>query len=70
MEPPSITQYDQWGRRIDKLNTSEGWRKMKDICIQEGLVAIAHEREHGEYSRIHGFAKLLLMIGDSNVVSM
>jgi hypothetical protein len=69
MEVPTLTQYDQWGRRIDKLNTSEGWRKMKDICIQEGLVAIPHERKHGEFSRIHVFTKIALMSGDSNVVS-
>jgi len=68
MEVPTLTQYDQWGRRIDKLNTSEGWRRMKDICIQEGLVAIAHERKHGEFSRMHGLTKSALMSGDSNVI--
>lgn len=69
MQPPTLTQYDQWGRRIDKLQTSEGWRKMKEIVVREGLVAIPHERKHGEYSRIHAFAKYFIMSGDSQVVS-
>jgi hypothetical protein len=66
--PPSLTQYDQWGRRVDILHTSEGWRSLKAICQEEGIVAIPYERKHGEYSRIHAFSKLLLMAGDNQVV--
>ncbi|KAI9443099.1 hypothetical protein H4582DRAFT_2072182 [Lactarius indigo] len=68
--PPSLTQYDQWGRRVDILHTSEGWRGLKAICQEEGIVAIPYERKHGEYSRIHAFAKLLLMAGDNQVVCL
>ncbi|KAF8503214.1 acyl-CoA dehydrogenase/oxidase [Hysterangium stoloniferum] len=63
---PKLTQYDQWGRRIDRLDTSEGWRRFKDIAIREGLVAIPHERQYGEYSRIYGFAKVLIFVADSH----
>ncbi|KAF8272240.1 acyl-CoA dehydrogenase/oxidase [Lactarius quietus] len=65
---PSLTQYDQWGRRVDILRTSEGWRRLKAICQEEGIVAIPYERKHGEYSRINAFAKLLLMAGDNQVI--
>ncbi|TEB39006.1 acyl-CoA dehydrogenase domain-containing protein [Coprinellus micaceus] len=68
MAKPTITQYDQWGRRVDALHTSEGWRKMKAISQQEGLPAIFYERQFGEYSRVYGFAKMLLMVGDTQEV--
>ncbi|KZS86942.1 hypothetical protein SISNIDRAFT_480264 [Sistotremastrum niveocremeum HHB9708] len=65
---PKITQYDNWGRRTDKLHTSEGWRELKKVAIKEGLVAIFYERKFGEYSRVWGFAKSFIFQGDSNVV--
>ena len=68
MGKPTITQYDQWGRRVDVLHTSEGWRNMKAISQQEGLPAIFYERQFGEYSRVYGFAKVLLMVGDTQEV--
>ncbi|TDL23313.1 hypothetical protein BD410DRAFT_787656 [Rickenella mellea] len=67
-EPPSLTQYNHWGQRIDELRTSEGWRKLKAIAQAEGLVGIFYEREFQEYSRLYGFAKVMLMVGDGQVV--
>ncbi|KAK4699046.1 hypothetical protein P7C70_g7221, partial [Phenoliferia sp. Uapishka_3] len=55
---PSVVQFDQWGRRVDLLRTSEGWRKLKDISAQEGCVATFMERKDGEHSRSVGFAKV------------
>ena len=66
--PPQLVQYDSWGRRVDELRTSEGWRGLKSIFHREGLVAIPYERTYGEHSRTYGFAKLLLATGDSEVV--
>ena len=65
---PSITQYDQWGRRVDVLHTSEGWRALKAIAQKEGLPAIFYERKFAEFSRVYGFAKILLMVGDTQEV--
>lgn len=58
--PPKLTQYDHWCRRIDEIETAEGWRVLKDISAAEGLIAIAYEREYAEYSRIYQFAKLYI----------
>ncbi|KAH6912831.1 acyl-CoA dehydrogenase domain-containing protein [Coprinopsis sp. MPI-PUGE-AT-0042] len=66
--PPSITQYDQWGRRVDVLHTSEGWRKLKGVAQREGIPGIFYERKFGEHSRIYGFAKVLLLVGDTQEV--
>ncbi|KAI0755038.1 acyl-CoA dehydrogenase/oxidase, partial [Daedaleopsis nitida] len=66
--PPELVQYDSWGRRVDDLRTSEGWRGLKDIYVREGLVAIAYERQYREHSRPYGFAKLFIAAADSEVV--
>ncbi|KAF4590168.1 hypothetical protein EYR40_009433 [Pleurotus pulmonarius] len=66
--PPNLVQYDQWGRRIDDLQTSEGWRGLKAIAQKEGMPGIFYERTYGEHSRSYGFAKVFLMSGDSHMV--
>lgn len=55
---PSVTQFDQWGQRVDKLHTSSSWQRLKGIAADEGLVAIAFERDEGEFSRTRFFAKV------------
>ncbi|KDQ11963.1 hypothetical protein BOTBODRAFT_34820 [Botryobasidium botryosum FD-172 SS1] len=67
-KPPSLTQYNQWGQRIDRLEISEGWHTLKRTAAKEGLVNIFYSREkYGEWARIYGFAKTLMWVGDSNV---
>ncbi|KZT09123.1 uncharacterized protein LAESUDRAFT_722826 [Laetiporus sulphureus 93-53] len=65
---PQFVQYDQWGQRVDELQTSEGWRGLKALFQQEGIVGIFYERKHREHSRVHGFAKILLAVGDSHSI--
>ncbi|KAH8104723.1 acyl-CoA dehydrogenase/oxidase [Cristinia sonorae] len=65
---PKLVQYDQWGKRIDDLQTSEGWRGLKAVIQQEGVPGIFYERKHGEFSRVHGFMKVLLATADSQVI--
>ncbi|KAF8798958.1 hypothetical protein BYT27DRAFT_7122106 [Phlegmacium glaucopus] len=68
VHPPTLVQYDQWGRRIDHLQTSEGWRELKAISQREGLPGIFYERKYNEYSRTYGFAKVALLVGDTNEI--
>ncbi|KAI0354904.1 acyl-CoA dehydrogenase NM domain-like protein [Trametes cingulata] len=65
--PPQLIQYDSWGRRVDELRTSEGWRGLKDVFHREGIVSIAYERKYREHSRPYGFAKLFITAADSDV---
>lgn len=62
---PKLRQYDNWGRRIDTIDTSAGWRALHDVAAEEGLVAIAYERKHGAKSRLHWCAKAFLFAGSS-----
>lgn len=67
--PPRLTQYNHWGQRIDQLDTSEAWKELKGVFFKEGIPGIFYERKYGEFSRIYGFAKVHMLVGDSHVVS-
>ena len=69
VEPPKIVQYNQWGQRIDELQTSEGWRGLKAIMQEEGVISSFYERKYSEHSRVYGFAKVFMATGDTQVVS-
>ncbi|EDR13367.1 uncharacterized protein LACBIDRAFT_292578 [Laccaria bicolor S238N-H82] len=68
ISPPILTQYDQWGRRVDNLQTSEGWRDLKAVAQKEGIPGIFYERKFKEHSRVYGFAKMMMMVGDTHEV--
>src|SRR5256714_2316145 len=67
--PPRHIPYDAWGRRIDRIETSEAWRELDRISATEAIVATAYERAHGAHSRIHQFARLYLFAPSSALYS-
>jgi alkylation response protein AidB-like acyl-CoA dehydrogenase len=58
--PPWLVQYDAWGRRVDRIETSAAWRALGDAAVEEGIVATAYERREGPWSRLHQFVRLYL----------
>lgn len=64
---PRLVPFDPWGRRIDDIVTSRGWKELERVSAEEGLVSIAYEREHGPWSRLHQFAKLYLFSPSSAI---
>eukprot|EP00760_Papus_ankaliazontas_P038637 PhM_4_TR9220/c0_g1_i1/m.20823 len=46
--PPTLTTYDAWGKRVDEVNTCAAWRRLKDISAEEGLIATAYNAETRE----------------------
>ncbi|KAI9699587.1 MAG: hypothetical protein M1820_007086 [Bogoriella megaspora] len=54
---PYVRTWDVWGKRKDELVTSEGWRNLQKLGIEEGIVAIPYERKHGSLSRLYQFLK-------------
>ncbi|HEX7048009.1 MAG TPA: acyl-CoA dehydrogenase family protein [Gammaproteobacteria bacterium] len=67
--PPEHIPYDPWGRRIDDIRVADGWKQLHRVAAEEGIVATAYEREHGEHSRLHQFARLYLYHPSSAICS-
>jgi alkylation response protein AidB-like acyl-CoA dehydrogenase len=64
---PVLTQWDAWGRRVDRIEVSPLWRRAARIAAEEGLVAIAYERAHGELARVHQMALAYLFDASTDV---
>lgn len=67
--PPVHIPYDPWGKRIDHIKVSRAWERLHEIAAEEGIVATGYERKHGEFSRLHQFAKLYLYHPSSAIYS-
>ena len=67
--PPRHVPYDAWGRRVDRIETSDAWRELDRIAATEGIVAAGYERTHGAHSRIDQFARLYLFAPSSALYS-
>ncbi|MEP6550204.1 MAG: acyl-CoA dehydrogenase family protein [Gemmatimonadales bacterium] len=67
--PPRHVLFDAWGRRVDRIETSDAWHELDRISATEGIVSTAYERDHGALSRIHQFARLYLFAPSSAVYS-
>ncbi len=67
--PPFLRQTSAWGRRTDDVVTCAAWRRQKEVAAEEGIVALAYERQHGEFSRVHQLAKLFLYSPSSGLYS-
>lgn len=66
-EEPELVQWDPWGNRIDEVVVPEAWKHFGRTAVEEGLIATAYERAHGEYSRLHQFALVYLFAPSSKV---
>src|SRR5437762_1962634 len=67
--PPRHVPYDAWGRRVDRIETSDAWHELDRISATEGIVATAYERAHGVNSRIDQFVRLYLFAPSSALYS-
>ncbi|MBM0108425.1 acyl-CoA dehydrogenase family protein [Steroidobacter sp. S1-65] len=67
LNEPTLTQWDAWGNRIDRIEVSPLWQRAAQIAATHGLIAIPYERRHGRYSRIHQFAAVYLFHPSSDV---
>ena len=66
---PVHTPFDPWGRRIDEITMSPGWKHLERAAAEEGIVATGYERKFGVHSRFIQFAKLYLFHPSSAFVT-
>ena len=60
LNEPTLTHWDAWGNRIDRIEVSPLWVKAEGIAAERGIVATPYERKHGAHARTHQFALLHL----------
>ncbi|HEX5961467.1 MAG TPA: acyl-CoA dehydrogenase family protein [Rhodanobacteraceae bacterium] len=57
---PTLTNWDVWGNRVDRIELTETWREGPALAARHGLVADGHDRTLGEFCRVQQFAKIYL----------
>jgi acyl-CoA dehydrogenase len=66
---PTLTHWDAWGNRVDRIEVTPLWREAERIAAEQGLVATAYERKHGLLSRLHQFALVYLFTPSTDIYS-
>jgi alkylation response protein AidB-like acyl-CoA dehydrogenase len=66
---PTLTQWDAWGNRIDRIEVTQLWKRAERLAAEQGLVATAYERKHGAFSRVHQFALAYLFTPSTDLYS-
>ena len=69
LNEPTLTQWDAWGNRIDKIELTPLWRVAERIAAEHGVVATAYEQKHGSHSRVHQCALAYLFTPSTDIYS-
>ena len=68
-DKPYFIKYDAFGKQVNEIRTSEGWKFFKPEAAKEGLIAIAYEQNYAQYSRVYQIIKLYLFAPSSGLYS-
>lgn len=60
-DEPTLTQWDPWGNRVDRIEVTSLWRQAQVLAARHGLVAAGYDSGHGRFSRIHQFVLSYLL---------
>ena len=69
LNEPTLTQWDAWGNRIDRVELTRLWRRAESIAAEHGVVATAYEQKHGSLSRVHQCALAYLFTPSTDIYS-
>lgn len=69
LNEPTLTQWDAWGNRIDRIELTPLWRLAERIAAEHGVVATAYEQEYGRFSRVHQCALAYLFTPSTDIYS-
>ena len=56
LNEPTLTQWDAWGNRIDKIEVSPLWHEAQVLAAKHGMVAAGYDDRLGAKARTHQFA--------------
>src|SRR6478672_12475939 len=57
---PTLTQWDAWGERVDRIEITPVWREGAAMTTRYGFVAAGHDTRFAEFARIDQFARVYL----------
>ncbi|KAF4436461.1 putative electron transport oxidoreductase [Fusarium austroafricanum] len=63
--PPSVIKWDTWGRHVNQLVTSDGWKRLREFEVSRMGLGIASDKALGYNGRVMQFAKYHLWAGSS-----
>lgn len=69
LNEPTLTQWDAWGNRIDKIEVTSLWQRAERFAAEHGVVATAYEQKHGKFSRVHQCALAYLFTPSTDIYS-
>jgi alkylation response protein AidB-like acyl-CoA dehydrogenase len=69
LNEPRLESWDAWGNRKDHIEVTPLWKRAARIAAEHGLIATAYDKQDGEGSRIHQFAKVYLFDASTDVYS-
>ena len=69
LNEPTLTQWDAWGNRIDKVELTPLWRLAERIAAEHGVVAAAYEQRYGSLSRVFQCALAYLFTPSTDIYS-
>ena len=69
LNEPTLTQWDAWGNRIDRIELTPLWRVAERVAAEHGVVATAYEQKHGRFSRVHQCALAYLFTPSTDIYS-
>ena len=67
LNEPTLTNWDAWGNRIDRIEVTPLWQRAAELSAKFGLVAAAYEQQYGRHSRPIQFALAYLFHPSSDV---
>jgi alkylation response protein AidB-like acyl-CoA dehydrogenase len=67
LNEPTLTQWDAWGERIDRIDVTTVWRRAERLAAEFGVVAAAYECAYGRFARPYQFALAYLFHPSTDV---
>ncbi len=69
LNEPMLTQWDAWGARIDRIETTALWKEAECLAVRLGLTAIPYDGKEGPWARTRQFALVYLFHPVTDVYS-
>ncbi len=67
LNEPTLTQWDPWGERIDRIDVTAVWQRAERLAAEFGVVGAAYEGDYGRFARPFQFATAYLFHPSTDV---